>query len=126
MKLLKLRIQFRENTRPLAEESSLEKSVLNQFKVPFRLSPQQDEKEGMIILLRGDNNANAETGEWHGTHGFVARFLNKPVMSEGQLNSTGGLSRGNRKTKLEVHEIDVNQWQEISEIDKIAKLSELM
>jgi len=39
MKLLQLRVRFTENTKPVAPESELDKSILNQFKVPFRIAP---------------------------------------------------------------------------------------
>ena len=109
MKLLKLRVEFRENTRPIGEESALDKSILNQFRVPIRFAPKKAGQEGQVILLRGDANSNSETGEWHGTHGLVNRFLKMPVAIEGQQRkSVSGFSRVGRRTKLEVHEIDVN------------------
>lgn len=80
---------------------------MNQFKVPFRLAPTQSEVEGKILLLRGDQNSNTDTGEWYAMHGFVTRFLNKPVFAEGQISSSG-LLRAGKKTTLEVHEIDVS------------------
>ena len=37
MKLLKLRVEFYENAKPLADDSNLDPQILNQFKVPFRI-----------------------------------------------------------------------------------------
>jgi len=79
IKLLHLRINFTENTRPIALDSALDKSVLNQFRVPFRITPSQRGRDGPVILIRGDLNSNGETGEWHGMHGFVARLLQAKV-----------------------------------------------
>ena len=56
MKLLKLRVEFKENTKPLEEASMLDKSILNQFNVPFRLTG-----KSTIILLKGDKNMNRDT-----------------------------------------------------------------
>ena len=63
MKLLKLRVEFRENAQPLAEDSTLDPSTFNQFKVPFRIAPNRkfEQSEGKVFLLKGDKNMNLDT-----------------------------------------------------------------
>jgi len=82
MKLLKLRVQFKEHTHPVVDEDS--SSVLNQFKVPFRLAPKNDQSGGTVIILKGDKNLNMDTQLWHGLHGFGAKMLETGLSHDGQ------------------------------------------
>ena len=60
MKLLKLRVEFYEDTRPIVEGSKLDASILNQFKVPFRvIAPSSGENK--VFLLKGNKNMNLDT-----------------------------------------------------------------
>lgn len=62
IKLLSLRYEFKENSKPIDEESaSPNKDLLNQFKVPFRF-PSRDLTEdlGSVILLTGEKNMNRD------------------------------------------------------------------
>ena len=69
-------------------------------------------------------NANHVTGEWHGLQGFVARFLKTPVQrrkaKDEQVRMVG------RKGKLTVHEINVNEWTKLSELEKLELLSSFL
>ncbi len=75
MKLLRLRVDFEENARPVDADSGMDEQNLNAFRVPFRLSPKGQDKNGTLILLQGDLNMNSETQQWYGMYGFVARVL---------------------------------------------------
>ena len=60
MKLLKLRVEFYEDTRPIVEDSKMDASILNQFKVPFRvIVPSSGESK--VFLLKGNKNMNLDT-----------------------------------------------------------------
>lgn len=101
MKLLQLRVEFIENVRPLAENPETDKSILNQFKVPIRLSG-----DGKVIILTGEHNVNRDTEQWHGLHGFTIRMLQSGLTSPQNTNQR----RGNND-RLDVNFIDVDEWK---------------
>ena len=60
MKLLKLRVEFYEDARPVVEGSKLDASILNQFKVPFRVvAPGSGDNK--VFQLKGNKNMNLDT-----------------------------------------------------------------
>ena len=57
--LLKLRVEFRENTEPIINPSDHQAQVLNEFTVPIRLTTKGE--DSVVILLSGDENKSKDT-----------------------------------------------------------------
>ena len=74
IKLLRLRVDFKQNARPSIDSQQDLKS-LSAFRVPFQLATSKSGENGMIILLQGALNMNKDTDQWFGLYGFVARVL---------------------------------------------------
>ena len=131
MKLLKLRVEFYENAKPIADDSNLDSQILNQFKVPFRIRAQKSIREGettaqnKVFLLQGSKNMNSDTEQWYAFPGFVTRLLQAGAPSIEQ-NQRLKSSMWRKEEKLDVRIIDVNEWKSLTEIDKMQLLSTLI
>lgn len=124
IKLLSLRYEFRENSKPIDENStSKNKDLLNQFKVPFRF-PAKDPTEdlGSVILLTGEKNMNRDTDQWFGFHGFVARMLGREGASSGNMFA----KKRQVESTLQIHTIDVDHWATLNDVSKVSLLSSML
>lgn len=118
-KLLKLRTDFTENCRPVAEHDPMEsKELLNKYKVPFRLNVPRGHQRA-VLMLKGGKNANQDTGEWFGVHGIITRTLENPPSSR----SKGVSLQSNQQIRgIHVKVIDVNEWRALDEVGKLELL----
>ena len=124
IKLLKLRIDFKENASPVKEGSKMNVDILNRFKVPFRLESNVDGVDGTVILLRGEKNMNTTTKEWFGFHGFPARVIGEAKTM--RAKDSGSSFKLEKQQQLNVKIIDVDEWKRSSEIDRMAILENVV
>jgi len=65
--------------------------------------------KGSVILLQGEKNTNASTGNMLGIAGVKTRFLENLTTASGN-------------PQMNVHIINVEKWRELSDSDKYAEL----
>ena len=128
MKLLKLRVEFRENTLPISNNSQFDASVLNHFKVPFRVKPYQKsgQSEEKVILLKGDKNTNLDNSQWHAFPGFVARLLQAGTKVANKDSKKLNAMSLKKQERLDVRVIDVSEWRRMSESEKMDALNMIL
>ena len=66
--------------------------------------------KGRILMLKGDLNTNDTTGEWLGPYGVSARRL---IARSGRTNLFG------KKMNIKVDIINVGEWRELDEDQKL-------
>ena len=85
------------------------------------MAPNKRGEDGLVLILRGNLNSNFETHEWHAFHGFPVRFLKKFAASSETMSLKSA-----KNSKLKVQEIDVNEWEKLSEFDRLQLLNQLV
>ena len=83
-------------------------------KVTFRLS---GDNAGHVLLIKGDRNSNVDTNELTGPYGVSVRRLVEQSKKKTSFNS------GNA---FHVNILDAEEWKELDEDEKLAKLCEII